>query len=341
MKLRPYQEEAVDALFTYFEKETGNPLIVLPTGTGKSLTQAAFAKRACDMYPGTNILLLTHVKELIQQDARAIVTHWPEAPIGIWSASVGRKDQAQITVAGIQSIHKYPAKFGNTDLVLIDEAHLVSKSADTMYGRFLAGLRQHNEYLKVIGFTATHYRLDSGLLTEGDGRIFSDIAYEYDVGEAIKQGYLCPLVSKGGVSKADLSKVHTRAGDFKADELAAANDHAHLIEGSLDEIAQYAHNRKHVLVFSAGIEHGAHIGSRARRHERQRARHEVERLHDGPHAVPRERDASDDRVRLPGHRLHRRLPVDEEHRPARAKARPWPAQHVRARRGSEHAGRAA
>ncbi|RQS39791.1 DEAD/DEAH box helicase [Burkholderia sp. Bp8990] len=265
MKLRPYQKEAVDALFAYFETKEGNPLVVLPTGTGKSLTQAAFIKRACELYPGTNFLLLTHVKELIQQDARAIIQHWPEAPIGIWSASVGRKDHAQITVAGIQSIHKYPAKFGGTDLVLIDEAHLVSKNANTMYGRFLAGLREHNEHLKVIGSTATHYRLDSGLLIEGDGRLFTDIAYEYDVGDAIKQGYLCPLVSKNGVAKADLSGVHTRGGEFRADELAAANDHAHLIEGSLDEIAQYAHDRKHVLVFSAGIEHGAHIVDAMRR----------------------------------------------------------------------------
>ena len=265
MKLRPYQHEAVEALFEYFETKDGNPLVVLPTGTGKSLTQAAFIKRACELYRGTNFLLLTHVKELIQQDARAIIQHWPEAPIGIWSASVGRKDHAQITVAGIQSIHKYPAKFAGTDLVLIDEAHLVSKNANTMYGRFLAGLREHNEHLKVIGSTATHYRLDSGLLTEGDGRLFTDIAYEYDVGEAIKQGYLCPLVSKNGVAKADLSGVHIRGGEFRADELAAANDHAHLIEGSLDEIAQYAHDRKHVLVFSAGIEHGAHIVDAMRR----------------------------------------------------------------------------
>lgn len=259
MKLRPYQQDAIDALFDYFNRKTGNPLVVLPTGMGKSLTQAGFIKRACTEYPGTNILLVTHQKELIRQDAKAIINFWPDAPIGIWSASVGRKDHEQITVAGIQSIHKYPAKFGNTDLVLIDEAHLVSKNANTMYGRFLAGLRQYNPYLKVIGSTATSYRLDSGLLTDGDGRLFTDIAYEYDVGEAIKQGYLCPLVSKNGVTKADLSKVHTRGGDFKADELQAAMDHDHLIEGSLDEIAQYAHDRKHVLVFSAGVEHGAHI----------------------------------------------------------------------------------
>lgn len=259
MKLRPYQNEAVDALFTYFENHTGNPLVVLPTGTGKSLTQAAFAKRACDLYAGTNILLLTHVKELIQQDARAIINHWPDAPIGIWSASVGRKDHEQITVAGIQSIHKYPAKFGRTDLVLVDEAHLVSKNANTMYGRFFAALREYNPYLKVIGFTASPYRLDSGLLIEGDGRIFTDIAYEYGVGPAITEGYLCPLISKNGASRADLSTVHIRGGDFRADELAAANDHAHLIEGSLDEIAMYAHDRQHVLVFSAGIEHGSHI----------------------------------------------------------------------------------
>jgi DNA repair protein RadD len=259
MKLRFYQEDSIEALFAYFREKTGNPLVVLPTGTGKSLTQAGFIKRVCDQWGAINFLLITHVRELIEQDARAIINHWPDAPIGIWSASLGRKDHEQITVAGIQSIHKYPAKFGKTDVVLIDEAHLVSKNANTMYGRFLAELKRLNPNLVVVGFTATEYRLDSGRLTDGESRIFTDVAYEYNVGEAIKQGFLCSIVSKNGVAKADLSNVHTRAGDFRADELAAANDHAHLIEGSLDEVAAYAHDRKHVLVFSAGIEHGAHV----------------------------------------------------------------------------------
>lgn len=261
--LRPYQTGAVQAIYDYFKSKDGNPLIVLPTGSGKSLTMAAFIKGAIEAYPSTRIILLTHIKELIEQDAKAIIRYWPEAPIGIWSAGVGQKTKAQITVAGIQSIHSLPAKFAGTDLVIIDEAHLVSKKSDTMYGRFLAGLRTHNPALKVIGLTATHYRMDSGLLTDGDERIFTDVAYEAHVGELIKEGYLCPLVAKNGATKADLSDVHTRGGEFVAGELQRAMDKANLIEGALDEVGKYAHDRQHILGFCAGVEHAAHCAERA------------------------------------------------------------------------------
>lgn len=264
LQLRPYQTEAEQSIFDYFATKQGNPLVVLPTGAGKSLTMAAFIKRAIEQYPSTRIILLTHVKELIEQDAAAIVRYWPEAPIAIWSASVGQKRKDQITVAGIQSIHRLPAKFGGTDLVIIDEAHLVSKKSDTMYGRFLDGLRQYNASLKVIGFTATHYRMDSGLLTDGDHRIFTDVSYEAHVGDLIKAGYLCPLVAKNGATKADLSDVHTRGGEFVANELQAAMDKSDLINGALDEVAVYAHDRQHILGFCSGIEHAAHCAEAAR-----------------------------------------------------------------------------
>lgn len=264
IELRPYQSEAVQAIYDYFAKETGNPLVVLPTGAGKSLTMADFIKGACTRFTGTRIILLTHVKELIQQDAQAIIRYWPDAPIGIWSASLGKKVKHQITVAGIQSIHRLPASFAGTDLVLIDEAHLLSKKADTMYGRFIAGLRQYNPSLKVIGLTATPYRMDSGLLTQGEHRIFTDICYEADVGDLIKKGYLCPLIARNGATRADLSDVHTRGGEYVAGELQAAMDKDHLIEGALDEVARYAHDRKHILGFCAGIEHAEHCAKAAR-----------------------------------------------------------------------------
>lgn len=255
IELRYYQTEAVAAIYSYFITGTGNPLVVLPTGAGKSLTMADFIHGALTRYPNTRILLLTHVKELIQQDAQAIIRYWPQAPVGIWSASLNSKKMAQITVAGIQSIHRLPATFAGTDLVLIDEAHLLSKNADTMYGRFLKALRGYNPNLKVIGMTATPYRMDSGLLTQGEHRIFTDICYEADVGRLIKEGYLCALVAKNGATKADLSGVHTRGGEFVPAELQDAMNKDHLINGALDEVAKFAADRKHVLGFAAGVAH--------------------------------------------------------------------------------------
>jgi DNA repair protein RadD len=265
IQLRPYQSEAVKSIYDYYASgKDGNVLIVLPTGAGKSLTMAAFIRSVFEQHKDANVLLLTHVKELIEQDAKAIIHYWPEAPIGIWSASVGQKTKAQITVAGIQSIHRLPAKFGNTDLCIIDEAHLVPRKSDTMYRRFLDALLAHNPKMKVIGLTATHYRMDSGLLTEGADRIFTDIAYEADVGTLIKDGWLCPLVAKNGATKADLSGVHTRGGEFVESELQFAMDKADLINGALDEVAQFAPDRNHILGFCAGVEHAEHCAELAR-----------------------------------------------------------------------------
>lgn len=255
IELRPYQKEAVKAVFDFFQACPGNPLIELPTGSGKSLTMASIVKQAIAIYPPTNILLLTHVKELIEQDFAAIVKYWPEAPIGIWSAGVGIKKQAQITVAGIQSIHKHPARFGNTHLVLVDECHLIPAKTDTTYQRFISALRAYNPNLKVIGFTATPYRTDSGLLTEGDNAIFTDIAYSANVGDLIQQGYLCPLVAKNGVTKADLTGVGTRGGEFIPGALQDAMNKDALIEGAFDEVALYASDRNHSLGFCTGVAH--------------------------------------------------------------------------------------
>lgn len=263
IELRPYQNAAVESVYTYFAQHDGNPLIVLPTGAGKSLTLAAFIKGAIDRYPDTRVVVLTHVKELIQQDAQAILRYWPEAPIGIWSAGLGSKTKGQVTVAGIQSIHRQPTKFAGTDLVIIDEAHLLSKNSDTMYGRFLSGLRHHNPHLKVIGLTATPYRMDSGLLIEGENRVFTDVAYEAQVGDLIRDGYLCPLIAKGGATKADLSGVGTRGGEFIESQLQEAMDKDELIDGALDEVEALAVGREHILGFCTGINHAKHCAEAA------------------------------------------------------------------------------
>ncbi len=264
VQLRPYQVEAVQSIYDYFANNTGNPLIVLPTGAGKSLTMAAFIQGAIAQYPQTRVVVLTHVKELIKQDAQAIIRYWPKAPVGIWSAGLGQRQIDQVTVAGIQSVHNRPAKFAETDLVIIDEAHLLSRRSESMYGRFLESLRGYNPALKVIGLTATPYRMDSGWLTEGDSRVFTDVCYEAEVGNLIKDGYLCPLVAKSGATKADLSAVHTRGGEFVAGELQDAMNIDSLIVGALDEIDRFASDRNHILGFCAGISHAQNCAVIAR-----------------------------------------------------------------------------
>ncbi|HWI81083.1 DEAD/DEAH box helicase, partial [Ramlibacter sp.] len=257
--LRYYQREAIDALYDYFAKAAGNPVVDLPTGSGKSLVIGGFTHRVCSDYPDTTIMVLTHRRELIEQDAAAITRVWPGAPVGVWSAGLDRFERNQITVAGIQSVYRHPGKFAPVDLALIDECHLIGSADGGMYRRFLYSLKEFNPYLKVVGFSATPYRMDSGLIIEGENRIFTDIAYSADVGRLIREGYLCPLVPKGGKTKADLSGLHRRGGEFVPAELADRMDQWHLIDGACREVIAYGQARQSWLFFCCGVAHAEHV----------------------------------------------------------------------------------
>src|SRR6056297_3205219 len=108
MTLRPYQQLAIDQLYDWLHNNEGNPCIVMPTGSGKSVVLAHIVKDAITKWPDTRVLILTHVKELIQQDYDKLRAVWPNAPAGIYSAGLNSKSIDRITFAGIQSIRKRP-----------------------------------------------------------------------------------------------------------------------------------------------------------------------------------------------------------------------------------------
>ena len=264
MILRPYQEEAIESIYNYFEKFTGNPLVVVPTAGGKSFIIADFCRRVIEPFPDQRIMIVTHVKELIEQNYLELCKIWQLAPAGIYSAGLNRRDLTQsIIFAGIQSVHSKAEEFGKFDLIIIDEGHLVPDNTNTMYQRFIKDMLSQNEQLKVIGFTATHYRLDSGLLTEGDNRIFTDVCYEVSIRRLIDEGYLCNLITKGGVTKYELGGVKTRGGEYVPADLQAAMNQQSLTETAVSEIIDYGINtlpeRKNWLIFCAGVQHAQDV----------------------------------------------------------------------------------
>ncbi|MDR9428950.1 MAG: DEAD/DEAH box helicase [Salibaculum sp.] len=260
LTLRPYQNAAITSIYDYFQTNSGNPLVIIPTAGGKSLVMAAFIEGVLKAWPDQRILIVTHVRELIAQNHAEMIRLWPEAPAGIYSAGLGKREaQARILFAGIQSIHRRAQEIGHTDLVLIDEAHLIPGTSSTMYRRFLDGLAQINPALKVIGLTATPFRLDSGMLHEGKSALFTDIAYDASVRELIDQGYLSPLVSKQPATRLDVTKVGTRAGDFIARDLAAAVDQEATTRAAVTEIIAYGKDRKSWLAFCSGVDHARHV----------------------------------------------------------------------------------
>ena len=265
LSLRPYQETSIAAIYDYFAEKSGHPLIVIPTAGGKSVVLAAFIQGVLQQWPDQRILVVTHVRELIAQNYAEMMGLWPEAPAGIYSAGLGRREiDARILFAGIQSIHRRAYEVQQCDLVLIDEAHLIPRASNTMYRRFLDALGKINPQLKAIGFTATPYRLDSGMLHQGEQRLFTDIAYEVSIRDLINQDYLAPLVSKATDLTLDVGGVGSRGGEFIAGQLQAAVDHDEITRAAIDEVMVHGENRKSWLLFCSGVEHARHVAAEVR-----------------------------------------------------------------------------
>ena len=265
LTLRPYQQAAIDAIYGYFAGNAGHPLVVIPTAGGKSLVMAAFIEGVLKAWPDQRILVVTHVRELIAQNHAELIGLWRDAPAGICSAGLGRRDLgARILFAGIQSIHRRAYDVQQCDLVLIDEAHLIPAASNTMYRRFLDTLARINPQLKVIGFTATPYRTGSGMLHEGKGALFTDIAYEVSVRQLIDDGFLCPLVSKAAETRLDVSGVGSRGGEFIPGQLQAAVDLPEVTQAAIDEVVRLGSDRRSWLAFCAGVEHATHVAEAIR-----------------------------------------------------------------------------
>lgn len=267
MQYRDYQEWAVRRLFQFFEEHpTGNPVVAMPTGTGKSVVIGGFIKEVMTRFPRQKIVKLTHVKELIQQNMDKLLTLWPTAPAGVYSAGLGRKEiDRQIIYAGIASAVKVAERFGHVDLVLIDEAHLVSPKQNTMYAAFLEKLQTVNPNLRVIGFTATNYRMGQGMLTEPGG-LFTHTPVDMTGIEPfnwfIAQGYLVPLVPYRTETQLNVEGVRTSGGEYKQGELQAAVDRDEITRVALEEAADSAQDRKCWMVFATGIDHTEHVTDR-------------------------------------------------------------------------------
>ncbi len=256
-ELRWYQSEAIDAIYQYFSASDGNPLVCVSTGGGKSIIIADFIHGVLKHWSDQRFLILSHVKEIIEQNHEKIVTLWPEAPTGIYSASMKSRDtDAQVLFASIQSVHKRAEQLGHFDLLLIDEVHtLNSERSESMYTGFINSLREINPALKIVGFTATPYRMKQGLLTEGKNPLFDEIVYETDIQRLIDDGFLSPLRSKAGKEKIDLNGVRTRQGDFLTSDMEDAVKKNDVTEKAVTEILEYGEDRKAWLIFCVSIAH--------------------------------------------------------------------------------------
>jgi DNA repair protein RadD len=258
LTLRPYQEEAKAAVYQHLRTRDDNPCVVIPTAGGKTPVMASICKDAVGLWRG-RVLILAHVRELLEQTADKLNKVCPEVRFGIYSAGLKRRDtENAVIIAGIQSVYWRACELDAFDLVVIDEAHMIPPEGDGMYRQFLADARAINPNLRIIGFTATPFRLKTGSICTPDG-FLNHVCYEVGVRELIVQGYLCPLITKAGINKADFTRLHVRAGEFVADEVEELMDDDRLVEAACGETVAYAADRRAVLIFASGVKHGRHI----------------------------------------------------------------------------------
>lgn len=261
LTLRQYQRQAVEAVYRAFLNGTAAPLVVMPTGSGKAPTLCTFIREALEQWPDQRMLMLVHVRELVEQNLRTMLRIWPDAPVSVYSAGLrSRNLSGQVVFGSIQSLYRQAYSLQKVDLVIVDEAHLIPASGDGMYRKLLADLAVINGgQVPMVGFTATPFRLSSGSLVEGKGRVFDSIAHEVGLLELIDGGYLCPPITRATDTKIDTRGVAIRGGEFMAAALQAAADRAEITEAACDEIVKAGADRRSWLVFSTGVDHALHI----------------------------------------------------------------------------------
>lgn len=254
--LRDYQSDSVAAAWSFLCSQRGNPVVVLPTGSGKSLVIAQLCRDAVERFGG-RVIVLAHRKELLLQNAEKIIALLPEMDVGIFSAGLNSRDtEHSIVVAGIQSVYQRAFDFGERNLVIIDEVHLVPHDGEGMYKTFLNDLRIANPRLRMVGTTATPFRLDCGPLCRPDA-LFQKVCYSAPIQQLIASGYLCNLTTKPAQGTVDTASLRVRCGEFVAADSESL--FGGIVQSACEEIVSAASDRKSVLIFCSGVNHAERV----------------------------------------------------------------------------------
>lgn len=264
--LRDYQEKALSMLYAWMGAHDGHPCVVMPTGSGKSVVIAELCRRALVEWPETRIVMLTRSVELIEQNAAKLRAVWPGAPMGIYSASAGQRQIGEpITIGGPLSVVRVTRRLGRCDLLIVDEAHDIAHRDEGSYRKIIKELLQVNPAMRVVGFSATPYRLGHGLITDKPA-IFDALLEPASIEELVLKGFLAPLRSKITDAKLDASGVRQRGGEYIESELQAAVDTDDNNERVVREVISLAGDRRAWLFFCAGVQHAHRVADVLRRH---------------------------------------------------------------------------
>lgn len=270
-QLRDYQRDAVSATLKHFRKTNDSAVIVLPTGSGKSLVIAELARLA-----KRKILVLTHVKELVEQNHQKFESYGLTA--GIYSAGLKQKNtQHQVTFASIQSAARNLQDFAQPySLIIIDECHRVNiedKDEDNsnQYQQIITQLTKVNPEVKLLGLTATPYRLGlgwiyrthyRGFVRSENKRPFEHCIFELPLRNLIKREFLTPPhLIDATIEHYDFSSLSpTRSGEYSlSDTNHYLNNNLRVTQGIIEQVIELADERQGIMIFAATVEHAEEI----------------------------------------------------------------------------------
>ncbi|MDR5873637.1 DEAD/DEAH box helicase [Halomonas sp. CUBES01] len=265
-QLRPYQANAVSRVVEHFRASHDPAVVVLPTGSGKSLVIAELARLARG-----RVLVLAHVRELVEQNHAKYQAYGLKADI--FSAGLKRKDaQRQVVFGSVQSVVRNLDQFADDrfTLLVIDECHRVSLDEGASYRQVIDHLQQQNPQLKVLGLTATPYRLGQGFIYHrhyhgmvkgSDACFFRDCVFEQPLRLMVKQGYLAePKRRDMAVEGYDFSRLAPAAsGAYSEADLNQVVAGNRATPGIIAQVVEYAEGRQGVMIFAATVAHAEEI----------------------------------------------------------------------------------
>lgn len=267
-QLRPYQQEAVEKTLTHFRKSNSSAVIVLPTGSGKSLVIAELARLA-----RKKILVVTHVKELVEQNHEKYESFGLKA--SIYSAGLKQKSLTQqVTFASVQSLgNNLNALDEEYSLIIIDECHRVSGDENTQYQKLISHIRSNNSALKVLGLTATPYRLGMGFIyrfhyhgfVRGDQHApFEHCIFELPLRYMISNNYLTPpKLIDAAITHYDFDSLSKDAfGRFSEKDInQLLKENQRATKAIIDQVLTLSTERTGVMIFASTIQHAQEIQS--------------------------------------------------------------------------------
>lgn len=260
----PHQLEAFEALHKHMMQKTTNPCVVIPTGGGKSFCMAYTIQKWKSMAPYMRTIVLAHRQELVLQNATEMADA-SGCDIGIYCAGLKKRETANSVIyAMIDSVYKKWGEFEPFDLVIVDEAHRIPPDGDGKYMSFIKHCRSLNPKLRVVGFTATPYRM-SGPICHAD-HVLQEICYQADICRLIREGHLCQLRSRVSDDQPDISGLEIARGEYNQTQVADLFDVPDVTKKAVADIAKNinAYERKSTLIFCASCQHCEHVASEVR-----------------------------------------------------------------------------